>query len=226
MNRDRFKGASWFNHLDSKIMVIGAGGIGSHLIFQLSRLGPDLIVYDGDEVSSVNTAGQLYGDSQIGQSKVSAIESLTKLLSDKELESYEEMYTEDSPTHSIIFTGLDNMEARKIVYRNWIEEYRGTEAILIDGRLNAESFQIYTLLANKPEFLAKYEKEALFNDEEAVGQDCSYKQTTYAAALIAGEMISNYVNWVGLTKRGFPFRVPFFYERNLLIKNDRHEFYS
>ena len=54
----RFSGAEWFNKIKEKIIIVGgAGGISSNVIFQLARIHPKSIyIFDNDKVEEVNLA--------------------------------------------------------------------------------------------------------------------------------------------------------------------------
>jgi tRNA A37 threonylcarbamoyladenosine dehydratase len=51
----RFKDTPWFDQLsNSRVIVFGAGGIGSWLSFFLARTGSDVVVVDMDTVEDHN----------------------------------------------------------------------------------------------------------------------------------------------------------------------------
>jgi len=53
-NSDRYKDVQWFGKPYSDITVVGAGGIGSNVAFQLGRLGFTFTIFDNDTVEAVN----------------------------------------------------------------------------------------------------------------------------------------------------------------------------
>ena len=108
--------------------------------------------------------------------------------------------------YNIFIAGFDNMTARRDLYNIW---KKTSEAqLFIDGRLNAEEYQVFCFTKKDVLLQERYEKEYLFSDEEADATVCSYKQTTYAASMI-GAVIANLVaNFC--TNAGEPF-----IERNL-----------
>jgi molybdopterin/thiamine biosynthesis adenylyltransferase len=206
----RFSGAIWMP-VEEDITVIGAGGIGSHLIFQLSRLSPrSMCVYDPDTIEPANRSGQLYsGRDRI--SKVSAIRNFVQQYSDFfNMTSFFRPFTQAETLNSIVFTGLDNMNARREVFEKWKTLNDG---ILIDGRLAAETFQVYCIRGNDEKAKEKYSKEALFSSEEAAPTICSYKQTTHVASMIASVMVSLFTNYLSNKKYNVEVRdVPYFTE--------------
>lgn len=82
----------------------------------------------------------------------------------------------------------------------------------MDGRLNAEQLQILTIRGDQKDKMDEYEKEYLFADGEVQDQDCTFKQTSHNAGMIASLMTSFLVNWA-YNVNVSPVRVvPFFYE--------------
>jgi hypothetical protein len=96
--------------------------------------------------------------------------------------------------------GFDNMEARRIFFRTWkrqliVEEASPREFLFIDGRLSAEEFQIFCIRGDDVKNQQLYESEYLFADEEAEPTICSYKQTSFAACMIASFIVNLFVNF-------------------------------
>lgn len=195
----RYSGAAWKSMMaNSDIDIVGVGGIGSHLAFMVSRLAPNSIyLYDPDEVELLNLGGQLYGVEDVGQPKV--ISLLNFIMSNSmyyNTNALKEKVNKYSKLHNITMCGLDSMEARKSVFNTWLEQYRGDpNAILIDGRLAAEEFQIFSIKGNDEQSIMLYMAKYLFNDSEAEQETCSYKQTTFCASMIASYMTAILVNF-------------------------------
>lgn len=216
----RVKGAEWFSSLYKKdVLVLGAGGIGSWLSVLLSRIGCNLHIFDMDVYEEHNMTGQAVIKDSIGKLKTQATKELIGMFSpDCEVVTYGE-YTEDSMTNDVVLCGFDNMKARRTAFDNWVTYITKVELedrknyFFIDGRLNAEHMQIFCLQGDKTDQLEEYERYYLFNDSEVQEQDCTFKQTSHCAAMIASKMVSFLVNWTCSRIEGAPFRVvPFFYE--------------
>lgn len=224
----RVKGASWFPLLYRKdVLVLGQGGIGSWTSLLLSRIGCNLHLFDMDIYETHNMTGQMIWSEAIGQNKAEAMGDLISGFSPTCIVySYAERYTEDSFTGNIVMCGFDNMEARKIAYWNWKKnmekEVQDQEAdrsnyFFQDGRLLAEQLQIFSIAGDQTERMAEYEKEWLFDDSEAPEAECTFKQTSHCAAMIASHMVGFLTNWVSnvdLIRKGLPplKSVPFKYE--------------
>ena len=168
----RFSDAAWFNKeriADSPLIIGGVGGIGSHLAFDLSRIGFELHLYDDDIVETVNMAGQLYSKKSINNSKVGAVmEILSEFTDNESIIGNKALYDEDSLTSKYMFSCFDNMAARKLMFEKWEESINNEEfdmdvqPIFIDGRMEAEFAQIYFVTADKIEDY----KKTLFDDSE------------------------------------------------------------
>ena len=212
IKKSRFRDASWFEKVNDfaiPIVIGGIGGIGSWLSMFLSRILSDntyLILYDFDKVEEVNIAGQLYRQKDIGKLKIAAMREIVKDFSGFEnIIAQPEKYDSESIKSPVMFSAFDNMKARKDMFNNWLsesEKYKDDSiSIFIDGRLLAEQFQVYYVT---PKTADSYRKYALFDDSEVEDINCSYKQTTHFAAMIAGKMVQGFTNW--LAGDELPFR--------------------
>jgi hypothetical protein len=221
----RVKGASWFPLLYRKdVMVLGQGGIGSWVTLLLSRIGCSLHIFDMDNYEDHNMTGQVVSHDCIGLNKARAMQRVVNNFSPTCLIThYPERYTEDSFGGNIMICGFDNMEARKVAFKNWmamlvpLTPEQRANCFFQDGRLLAEQLQIINIPGDDMKRMDKYEQEYLFSDEEVQEAECTFKQTSHCAAMIASHMVGFLTNWASNAdrkSRGEPgFRaVPFFYE--------------
>ena len=200
----RFSSAIWYENIQKKtILVAGIGGIGSWLTLLLARLKPaSLFIYDNDIVEAVNMSGQLYGQSDIGIAKITAISHMVRNYADYgSIFAISERFTPECEPTDIMICGFDNMEARKIFFQKWVEhvqsklEKERKNCLFIDGRLAAEEFQILCIRGDDEYNINRYNNEFLFSDAEADETICSYKQTTFCANMIASYMVNLFVNF-------------------------------
>jgi molybdopterin/thiamine biosynthesis adenylyltransferase len=214
VKKSRFRDASWFEKIDKfnvPVIIGGAGGIGSWLTLFLARMLPStgyIFLYDFDEVEEVNMAGQLFGKEHLRMPKVQAVYDVVSRFSDYERMSLQNMkYTSESLRSPVMFSAFDNMQARKDMFQNWKKEEKLHDLgkIFIDGRLLAEQLQVFFVT---PETEERYEKEYLFDDSEVQAENCSYKQTSHFAAIIAAKMIQGFTNWLVKDQA----ELPFYYE--------------
>lgn len=214
----RVKGAGWFPLLYKKdILVLGQGGVGSWLSLLLSRIGCNLHIFDMDIYEEHNMTGQIVKSSGIGMKKTDAIkEVIIELSPDCIVDTYGE-YTTESLVNEITLCGFDNMAARKLAFERW-REYLGTVAdksmcFFQDGRLNAEYLQILNIPGDREDLILQYETEYLFPDADVSETDCTFKQTSHCAAMIASHMVGFLTNWVtNASTKSKGRQVPFFYD--------------
>lgn len=215
----RFSSAIWYENIQSKTVILaGVGGIGSYVAFLLARMKPaSMFIYDNDIVEAANMSGQLYGNSDLGRPKVSAISEMIRNYADyNSVFAIPERFTEESEASDIMICGFDNMTARRVFFNKWLrhvssksESERG-KCLFIDGRLAAEEFQVLCIKGDDQFNINRYHTDFLFTDAEADETICSYKQTTFCANMIASYMVNLFVNFCAnqcnpLIDRDLPF---------------------
>ena len=229
----RFSGANWYYEIQSKTIIIaGCGGIGSNTVFQIARMKPDsIIIYDNDTVETGNISGQLFRKDQIGEFKVNAISSIIRDFSNYySVRAFNELYSYNSSVSSIMICGFDNMEARRILFNNWLKYVRTIDekdrkyCLFIDGRLSFDTIQVFAITGDDTFNIQRYSKDFLFSDKEADETICSLKQTTYLACMIASIITNNLVNFCANLAAGFNINsVPFLTEydsNNMYLKTE------
>ena len=215
----RFSSAIWYENIQKKTVILaGVGGIGSYVGFLLARMKPaSMFIYDDDIVEAVNMSGQLYGQSDLGRPKVSALAEMIRNYADySSVFAIKERFTEESEASDIMICGFDNMAARKLFFNKWVNhvqsksEEERKNCLFIDGRLAAEEFQVLCIKGDDEYNINRYNNEFLFSDAEADETICSYKQTTFCANMIASYMVNLFVNFCAnqcepLIDRDLPF---------------------
>ena len=221
----RFNSAIWFNKTRKQdVTIAGLGGIGSYVVFMLSRLDVNtMTLYDPDIVERVNLSGQLYNSNQIGDYKVDAAANMIANYSNYySFVAKHEKLDENSMISKVTICGFDNMKARKDAFRNWTnfvarlpEEERG-ECLFIDGRLAAEELQVFCIKGDDTDGERRYEPY-LFSDSQAAPTVCSYKQTTFMANMIGSIIVNLFINFIAnqcnpLIDRDLPFYTEYYAE--------------
>lgn len=215
----RFSGAVWYNEIQKEnVILAGCGGIGSWVALLLGRLNIDTIVlYDDDTIETVNMSGQFFGKSNIGVKKVYALADNIRAFTDQStIITLAEKFTSASTAGPVMICGFDNMTARKTFFNSWYNYVEGlpeegkSKCLFIDGRLNAEEFQVLCIKGDDAYSINRYRDEYLFNDREADETVCSYKQTSFMANMIASVMVNLFVNFIAnrcdvLIPRDLPF---------------------
>ena len=198
--------------------MAGVGGIGSYVGFLLARMKPaSMFIYDDDIVEAVNMSGQLYGQSDLGRLKVSALADMIRNYAGySSVFAISERFTNESEASDIMICGFDNMAARRLFFNKWLShvqskpEEERKNCLFIDGRLAAEEFQVLCIKGDDEYNINRYSNEYLFSDAEADETICSYKQTTFCANMIASYMVNLFVNFCAnqcepLIDRDLPF---------------------
>ena len=210
--RSRFSDAPWMKNIQEQIVVIGgAGGIGSWLTLLLSRMGPEIVVYDFDKIEEHNIGGQWFKKGDIGNTKVSALRNNIRDFSNIDISAMNEKVTDETLVSAYCFSAFDNMKARKDLFNAWKKANKDNpNALFIDGRLAAEEFQVLCIKGDDEYNINRYNNEFLFSDAEADETICSYKQTTFCANMIASYMVNLFVNFCAnqcepLIDRDLPF---------------------
>ena len=215
----RFSSAIWYENIQKKTVILaGVGGIGSYVGFLLARMKPaSMFIYDNDIVEAVNMSGQLYGQSDLGIPKVSALaEMIRNYAGYSSVFATSERFTNESEASDIMICGFDNMAARRLFFNKWVNhvqskpEEERKNCLFIDGRLAAEEFQVLCIKGDDEYNINRYSNEYLFSDAEADETICSYKQTTFCANMIASYMVNLFVNFCAnqcepLIDRDLPF---------------------
>ena len=215
----RFSDAPWYSP-GLEVVIGGAGGISSWLSMFLGRQESYIHIFDFDTIDETNLGGQLYQHSDVGTSKVYAIENIVGQFTTGTLYTYEEPYTKDSLVLPVMFSGFDNMAARKLMFENWCKQE--DRVVFIDGRLTSESGQIYTVTKGREDLY----RSTLFDDKEVDEQPCSFKATSHCGAMIASYMTASLNNVIanqkdGTDDRDTPFKITFSLPIFLFETNDK-----
>lgn len=222
----RFKGASWYaNMANSDIVVAGIGGIGSWLTLFLSRMTPNSIVlFDPDVVELHNLGGQCYNEKAVGIRKVTAMQDICREMSRYQaILGFPEYFSMSSPATDIMLCGFDNMGARKTFYDVWKQRVNSKKTseeknrcLFVDGRLLMEEFQVLAITGDDVANMKEYEEEFLFPDSRMYNPQCSMKQTSHVAAMIASVMTGIVTNFMSPCEDwDIPRKIPFLTEFNM-----------
>ena len=171
--------------LGQKVVIIGAGAIGSHTTLALARMGfGNLEIWDYDLVSEENMNNQGYNISQIDTPKVEALACNVKNAIGFDISVVNDIYTGNVEClhDAIVIAAVDSMEVRKTI---WKAVKKSTAKMFIDPRMGAESALLYV---RKPDEVKSYEA-TLYKDDEAIREPCTAKSTIYCANLLSGIVV-------------------------------------
>lgn len=193
---DRFKDAPWINiSRNTGIHLLGLGGIGSNALYYLYKTIPaSYYIQDMDTVEALNVGTQFYGVDDLDSKKTIAmynrLSQFTGNIYDRNIQTVNTKFEENDSTLDYVISALDNMKTRKDIYESWKE--RSSRKILIDGRLRAEYYEVFTVVPGREE---EYEK-TLFDDSEVDATPCTFKQTAYFGGLIGARITHVLVNYL------------------------------
>lgn len=170
--------------LGRKIVVVGAGAIGSFTVLALAKMGfHNLHVYDFDTVEVENIGAQFFNTASIGKKKVDALSEMVRDFTGIQIHTYDyRIMKEDSLNTDLLIAAVDNMEVRSMLARNSNCHW------LIDPRMGAEYATMEVVKMADVEAYKNYVK-TLFSDAEAVHERCTAKTTIYTVLLIAGQVV-------------------------------------
>lgn len=198
----RFADAPWMIG-KREVTVIGAGGIGSWLIYLLAKMGVLVTVYDDDIVEMKNVGSQLHSIYNVGVNKAIAIKDMVaNMIGEDNIQAFDKRFEESDVVKTpVIISAVDNMQVRSMLFEKALEHCE----LFIDGRMNAEIAELYSVPINKKTTIDYY-KNSLFNDSEVDDGPCSYKATSHMGNILASYMVSVYNNYVVNKTCGFTMR--------------------
>jgi len=141
---------------DPHITIVGAGGIGSWVVFQLAKLGVRrMTVYDKDTVAPHNLSTTPYTVKDIGKSKAQAIADLAVKYG-ATVTVKEEMVNERTPLPDmdILISAVDNIQARRVLYAKGVVQ---EIPFYVDGRIGGENLRVYAIDLHDKEDRKTYE---------------------------------------------------------------------
>ena len=134
--------------LNSSVLIVGAGGLGSPIALYLSALGVGKIgIIDKDKVEDSNLARQvIFETNDIKKNKASvAIKKLKKINPNIKLQSFDKKLTSKNinriaSNYKLIIDGSDNFETRFLINDYCLKKKK----ILISGAISKFDGQVYT----------------------------------------------------------------------------------
>lgn len=188
--------------LEKQITIVGAGAVGGVASLCLAKMGfTKQTVYDFDIIDEANMNCQMYKVSQIGMSKVEALNEIIKDYCGVELMAYHNKpFTEsDIFTTEIVCVPVDKMDVRKELFKAFMASPNAR--YLIDTRMAIEFGEVLVVDKENKNSLAMY-RSTLHDASEAVQQRCTNKSVMYTSNLIAG-LLSKAVKDIAVGKKPF-----------------------
>lgn len=176
------------------ITVIGAGAIGSYIVWLLAKMGcKDIVVYDFDKVENYNLPNQIYGPDDVGTKKVTALSRRIEVETGVRIKVYTKQFVQEH-LKGIVFVLTDTMSSRKEIWKNSIR-YQLNVDLLIETRMAAEGGKVYVIRPTMPKQIEAYEK-TLHSDSESEESPCTLRAIAPTVATIAGIAVFSMINFV------------------------------
>lgn len=202
-----------------KIVIFGAGSLGSFMALNLAKLGfKNIEVVDYDRVEDYNLPNQFYRSQDVGIHKVIALQEIIKSFAEVEIgillerlsrENISSYYSSPAINDLFILT-FDNLESRKLVY----DHLKGFGNYLIDARMGGEEFQIMTSLMNDDNDLKIHDQEFNITPTEI---PCGEKSVIYSVLAISAE-VCNIVKKIN-ENQPFPKKLNRHMKRNIILSD-------
>lgn len=127
-----------------KILIIGAGGIGSFLIPTLDKVGLyDITVADPDFIEKKNIPYQNFSDAEIGKLKVLA---MNKYDSVKTTSKYPILTAKQMQGFDLVICCVDNLSVRRTLYNTsikWLDlRAQGRNAALVSHKADPKMYDM------------------------------------------------------------------------------------
>ena len=167
-----------------RVLVIGCGGIGSHTIMALARMGiSNITVIDPDVVSEHNVGSQGFDYVDVGKKKVIATKHKVFRSVRTNLKTKVDTVNESSelPKHDIAILAVDNMQARKDIVSLIEAKAYYYDSHIINPSMGGEYLTLDVIPSSD---ISKF-KDILFDDEDAVQETCTTKATIYTTLMIS-----------------------------------------
>jgi len=186
-----------------KVLVVGAGGIGSHTVDVLTKMGIEhLEVWDFDTVDKVNIPVQSFNFNQEGHKKVEALADNVIQRTGTFINPKDSKWdgTDFSFNPEIIITGVDCINIRKDIWKGMKEsgEFIGKHRWLIDARMAADVSEVNVVYGNDPDSIKYYEEQRIsINKEDIAPAPCGMKAIGFNSLKCASNIcgtIHNIIN--------------------------------
>lgn len=175
----------------TSVTVYGAGSVGSHVTYELAKLGvKNLVIVDFDVVELHNIGNQFYKMSDVGKKKGVALKQNIIEFTGREIEDKDKMITGtgdnlDISIGSVHILTFDNIDARRFVYN----QLKGFPVTLIDARAGGEGWEVYEIDCSNELECQEFEKTF---DGEFSPALCGFQTVIYNVTNLASEVCNQF----------------------------------
>jgi len=171
---------------EAKIVIIGAGAVGSFVTLSLAKMGcSNIEVFDNDIVQSHNLPNQFYRLCDLDKPKVIALQEIIKMYEGIDITVHNERYNGQS-LKGIVISAVDSLDVRKFIW----EQIRGSEDTrwYIDTRMGGLLMRIFTVDISNTLWKGQYEKMIMNPKakDSLMEIKCTARSILYNVLFIAG----------------------------------------
>lgn len=176
---------------DTRVTLIGVGGVGRNLALLLARAGVNHIqLWDPDRVEGVNLGPQGWVELDVGQYKVTACTSaMEEINRGTHADPHAKAFDPEVLTSKVVFCMVDNIETRGKIF----DAIHSKLDLWVDCRTALDALQLYCWTPMMDP--SKY-KKTIFPKKEAVDQPCTARSTPEINAMSATLAMAAYVAWL------------------------------
>lgn len=175
-----------------KIALIGLGGIGSHVLVTLSKMGFNNVeAWEHDILGEENLGGGLFDSRKVGKPKTDAVASLCLITSGTKQKLNQSMYTEESDQidADIVILAVDSFKGRADIYDAMCKN-ESKFRYLIDSRMGGHSFNVFSMPGEDLDAVINWRQ---LLDREDPPLPCGMKSTAYVSSSCANSVCASVV---------------------------------
>lgn len=190
-----------------RVLIIGVGSIGSHIVFGLVRMGvKNIEVVDFDKVENHNLPNQFFSENGLPSEegtlfKVHALKSSLELFMPDTMKNcnfithackVEDLFTNEylaKNKFTAIFLAVDDMNVRKWVWNIIRRVYPNLTRLLIDPRVGGQYANIFSI---RPRYDYSVYEESLWGNQDTVELPCTGRAVIDVTLCVSGECINRF----------------------------------
>ena len=184
-----------------RVLIYGAGMLGSWVVHALARMVEEVVVWDGgDHVEEGNIGNQAYNELDVGEFKaVALVLAMAGLPVRAKHAMFPELLGRHERVPNIVVACADSMASRR-AGASWCHDMK--VPLFIDTRASGLDATIITVLPGEYDrYLA-----ALPNDDELEGVPCGATGTAFVGMFVAARVASLIDTWVDHDQTAIPIR--------------------
>ncbi len=187
---------------ERQIDIIGVGATGSRVALELAKLGvTNIHAWDFDLVERHNVANQIYGQNQIGQPKVRALQEMIEEQTGTKISVHQERVDGSQPLGEIVFLLTDTMSSRQEIWQKGLR-YKPNINLVIETRMGTDTGRVYTITPYEPNHVMAW--EATLHDDNMPGVErsaCGSAQSLGpTAGLLADLAVWQLIRWFSISE--------------------------